>query len=167
MITEIAATALMMFAIHGGGGAESNGAYVMRAARSTAPFAETVDIKTIELPKEVTIESEEQPHTLETYVRSYFKETPILAEVAKCESTFRHFDTKGKILRGIENSEDVGVMQINEYYHKENAVNLGYDIYSLEGNLGYAKWLYGRYGASPWVHSSKCWGKFDKLAYSK
>lgn len=103
-----------------------------------------------------------QPITLESYVREYFKGTPQLAEIAACESRFNHLDkTTGKIVRGKVNSSDVGVMQINEYYHLDTAKKLGIDIYTLEGNLEYAKILYGKQGSKPWISSSKCWSKTD------
>jgi hypothetical protein len=31
------------------------------------------------------------------------------------------------------------------------------DIYSLEGNMAYAKFLYENEGTKPWRSSSKCW----------
>lgn len=95
----------------------------------------------------------------EIIIRNYFKDTPILAEIAKCESSFRQYDKDGNVLLGKVNSDDVGVMQINTFYHGEIAEKLGYDIYTLKGNLEYAKALYGRSGDKPWVHSSKCWSK--------
>lgn len=55
-------------------------------------------------------------------------------------------------------------MQINEYYHKDTAKRLGYNIYSLKGNMAYAKWLYKREGTAPWASSSKCWGKYAEIA---
>lgn len=93
----------------------------------------------------------------EAFVRGYFSDTPILAEIARCESSFRQFDAEGNVLRGKVNRGDLGVMQINKYYHEEDAQKLGYDIYTLQGNLDYAKLLYKKYGDSPWVSSSKCW----------
>lgn len=102
--------------------------------------------------------------SVEAYVREYFKDAPILAEIARCESTFRQFDSNGNVVRGKVNKGDIGVMQINKYYHEESAEKLGYDIYTIDGNLGFAKWLYGKYGDSPWVHSSKCWKKSQELA---
>jgi hypothetical protein len=110
---------------------------------------------------------EDQPLTtisVEAYVRDYFKDTPILAEISKCESTFRQFDSKGRVVKGRVNSDDVGIMQINTYYHADEAKKQGFDLYTLDGNLGYAKWLYGKYGDAPWVHSSKCWKKYKELA---
>jgi hypothetical protein len=105
----------------------------------------------------------DQPLTsvsIEAYVRDYFKDAPILAEIAKCESTFRQFDKEGNVLRGKVNKGDVGIMQINTYYHEDRAVKNGFDIFTIDGNLGYAKYLYGKSGDAPWVHSSKCWKKY-------
>ncbi len=96
--------------------------------------------------------------TIEEQVREYFSDTPVLAEIARCESTFRHMGSDGKILRGVVVSDDVGVMQINEHYHGENAKKLGYDLMTLEGNMSYAKRIYGIYGTSPWSASKACWG---------
>lgn len=98
-------------------------------------------------------------------MRSYFEDTPILAEIARCESTFRQYNTDGSVLRGKVNSDDVGVMQINEYYHAESAVRLGYNVYTLEGNLAFGKRLYEKYGTSPWSASAPCWKK--SLAYKE
>lgn len=102
-------------------------------------------------------ESASEPITLEAYVREYFKDTPELAEVAFCESTFRHFDNKGRVLKGEVISKDIGIMQINETYHAERSKKLGYDIYTLDGNLGYAKFLYEKQGIKPWNSSKRCW----------
>lgn len=102
--------------------------------------------------------------SVEAYVRDYFKDTPILAEIARCESTFRQFDSKGNVIKGIVNKSDIGVMQINTYYHGENAALLGYDLYTIDGNLGFAKRLYAKYGDSPWGSSSRCWRKSGEIA---
>lgn len=102
--------------------------------------------------------------SVEAYVRDYFKDIPLLAEISKCESTFKQFDSKGNVVRGRVNSGDIGIMQINKYYHEEDAVKLGLDIYTIDGNLQYARWLYNKYGSDPWVHSSKCWNKYTKIA---
>lgn len=115
-------------------------------------------------PEAQEIALTEHPITLENYVREYFKDNPILAEIAQCESTFRQFDKNGNVLRGKVNDDDLGIMQINKHYHEEDATLLGFNIYTLEGNLAYAKWLYGKYGDKPWVHSSKCWSKYSKIA---
>ncbi len=105
-----------------------------------------------------------QPLTLEQYVRAYYKDTPVLAEIAKCESHFRQFGVNGKVLRGEVVAEDVGVMQVNEFYHEDTAKALGLDLHTLDGNLAYAKWLYAREGSVPWYSSSKCWEKSQNIA---
>lgn len=97
--------------------------------------------------------------TVEAQVRAYFADIPELAEVARCESGFRHTDKNGKIVRGLANTDDVGVMQINEYYHADSAKRLGYNINTLNGNMAFARHLYEVYGTDAWKASSKCWKK--------
>lgn len=88
----------------------------------------------------------------------FFKDDPILVQVARCESSFRQVDEDGKILRGKANRSDVGLMQINEYYHKEKATSLGMNLRTIEGNMAYAKYLYDKEGLTPWASSKACWG---------
>ena len=101
----------------------------------------------------------ENPVTLESYVRAYFKETPILAEIAKCESRFRQVGKDGLVLRGEANKSDLGLLQVNEYYHGEKAEDLGFDLTTVNGNLAYGKYLYDKEGTAPWSASKKCWNK--------
>lgn len=106
----------------------------------------------------------------ETYVRHYFADLPELVDVSFCESRFRQHDKNGNVLRGEINPSDVGVMQINLYYHQKDAQKLGHDLYTLEGNTAYARDLYEKQGLDPWVHSSGCWTKkpiSSKLALGK
>lgn len=99
------------------------------------------------------------PQTLSQYVDEYFKDTPILADIAWCESRVRHVDsTTSKVLRGTVDSDDIGVMQINTRYHGAEAEKLGLDLKSLSGNLEYAKYLYEKEGTKPWRSSKACWG---------
>ena len=99
------------------------------------------------------------PQTLEEYVRDYYIDEPILAEIARCESTFRQLDSKGEVLRGKINKSDIGVMQINLFYHEDSADKMELDLESLEGNLAYAKHLYEKEGTVPWASSAPCWNK--------
>lgn len=102
--------------------------------------------------------------TTEEQVRAYFSDMPILAEVARCESQYRQFDTNGQVLRGRVNAQDVGVMQINEKYHLETSQKLGLNIHTLEGNMAYARYLYEKEGTRPWNYSSACWSKHREVA---
>ncbi|MEN9614458.1 MAG: hypothetical protein RLZZ347_765, partial [Candidatus Parcubacteria bacterium] len=111
----------------------------------------------VETPVVQVEEANVQPMTLESHVREYFKDTPVLAEVARCESTFRHILSDGKILRGTVNPDDVGVMQINEFYHGKTASKMDLNLKKIDDNLAYAKYLYQKEGLKPWMSSSKCW----------
>lgn len=91
------------------------------------------------------------------HVREFFSETPEMINVAHCESNFRQYDENGLALRGNMNSSDIGVMQINEIYHGDRAKELGMDIYTKEGNLEYAMYLYKNQGLAPWGASRHCW----------
>ena len=96
----------------------------------------------------------------EQYVREYFSDIPIMIEIAQCESHFRQLDRDGEIHRGVANSADVGVMQINEHYHLDRSQSENYNIYTIEGNTAYARNLYERDGTDPWNSSKTCWGKY-------
>jgi len=128
------------------------------------PSAKVESIQTI-MTKEVKV-ADYEPLTdsknVQKYVVDYFADTPILADIAGCESHYRQFDKSGNPLRGVQNRLDVGVMQINEFYHSEEALKLGIDIYSLDGNVAYARHLYKKSGAKPWMSSSPCWAKFTE-----
>lgn len=121
-----------------------------------------------QLVREVSKKDVEKLMSTEQYIRQYFSDIPIMIEIAKCESTFRHLDSKGEVHRGKVNNADVGVMQINEYYHLETAEKENYNIYSIEGNTAYARKLYEKQGTQPWISSKACWGKHESaLAMNK
>ncbi len=94
----------------------------------------------------------------EEKVREYFKDIPIMIEVARCESGFTHIDPNThEVKRGHLNAQDIGVMQINEMYHRATARAMGLDIDDLEDNLAYARHLYETQGLQPWNASNGCW----------
>lgn len=111
----------------------------------------------IEEPVKIDITNATSTADVKRITKEYFKDTPILAEIARCESTYRHFvgDT---VLRGKVNGADVGVMQINEKYHLARSQKLGIDIHTLKGNLEYGALLYKEQGSQPWSASRPCWG---------
>src|SRR3989338_3903310 len=150
MIEITASLLFLVSSLYGGiNGVSADGALEARAdAIQKQEYAESI--------------STDNPITFEQYVREYFKDDPILAEIAKCESTFRQYSSSGEVIKGRVNKSDVGVMQINKYYHLKQALKLGYDLHTIEGNMAYAKALYDREGTKPWNSSSKCWGKYAK-----
>ncbi len=93
----------------------------------------------------------------ETAVRSYFSDIPVMIQIARCESTFRHTTADGTVLRGKVDPADTGVMQINLRYHGEKARELGLDLTDMYDNMAYARDLYLRQGTKPWAASSACW----------
>lgn len=102
--------------------------------------------------------------TTEEIIAERLIDAPILKRIAFCESQNRQFNEVGGVLRGHINSQDVGFMQINEKYHLGTATKLGLNIYTLEGNIDYAKYLYRTQGVKPWVHSSHCWDASNTFA---
>jgi hypothetical protein len=95
---------------------------------------------------------------VEEAVREYFKEIPVMIEVARCESKFRQFNTDGSVLFGGWGGGMTGVFQLYDSVHRSAALALGFDISTLEGNLGYAKHLYATSGTTPWNSAKACWG---------
>jgi hypothetical protein len=97
--------------------------------------------------------------TVKEQVEAYFADEPVMANIAECESHFRQFNTDGNVYRGVQNNQDVGVMQINEHYHLDTSKKMNLDIYTLAGNMAYARYLYDKEGTTPWASSEACWGK--------
>lgn len=100
----------------------------------------------------------------EAAVRSYFQDIPVMIEVARCESTFRHELSDGSILQGRVDPADTGVMQINKRYHEATATAMGLNLDNIEDNMAYARHLYETQGTRPWSASMPCWG--NTLAYN-
>lgn len=121
------------------------------AAVETAPI---IELATTSLEVAQPISG---PVSVEQYVKTYFAKTPILARIAKCESRYRQYGSDGEVLRGVAVKDDLGVMQINERYHGAKALELGMDLYTIDGNLAYAKYLYSKEGTTPWNASARCW----------
>ncbi len=81
-------------------------------------------------------------------VEALFADVPQMVSVARCESTFQQYTSKGTTFTGA-GGRYVGVFQIATG-HTATAKKLGHDIYTLEGNLGYARYMYDRQGLGPW-----------------
>ncbi len=112
----------------------------------------------------ITKESVEEVHrkvetNVESVVREYFADIPVMIQVARCESTFRHTLADGSVLRGFVDNADTGVMQINKRYHLATATALGLDLEDIYDNMAYARYLYERQGVQPWNASRPCWGQ--------
>ncbi len=118
-------------------------------------------------PQKVVVQAASPMPKIETVhdvVAAYFSDIPIMVAVSGCESHFRQFSTSGDVIRGEQNNRDVGVMQINEDYHLDTAQLLGINIYTIEGNMAYARYLYEHEGTAPWSSSQYCWSRAARSA---
>jgi hypothetical protein len=93
----------------------------------------------------------------EAAVRAYFKDIPVMIQVARCESHFQHTLADGSILHGRVDPADTGVMQINKRFHQAKASAMGLDLDNLHDNMVYARHLYETQGTQPWTASASCW----------
>lgn len=90
------------------------------------------------------------PQQIERVAEMYFKDAPVMVDIARCESGMRHYTDAGNVLRGGTGGAMIGLFQLSEQYHRAPALALGLNIDSLVGNLLYAKHLYQREGTTPW-----------------
>ena len=95
--------------------------------------------------------------TTEKIVRSYFRDIPVMIQIARCESHFRHTLPDGTVLRGKVDPDDTGVMQINRRFHGAKAAALKLDLNDIYHNMAYARYLYETQGTQPWSASAACW----------
>ena len=71
----------------------------------------------------------------------------------------RQFNDKGEVLKGRVNPADVGACQINEKIWGRTAELLGDDLYTYEGNIKFANWLYTKQSNKPWIWSKPMWNR--------
>ena len=99
------------------------------------------------------------PHNtadVESRVRQYFADVPVMANIAKCESGFRQYGSDGLPLFDPSYSM-IGAFQVSAA-HLPEALTMGMDVTTLEGNMAYARYLYNAGGTDPWLDSFQCWG---------
>jgi len=82
-----------------------------------------------------------------------------MLRIVRRQSGFNQFAKDGKSPYRNEklfNYKRAGVMQINDAIWRERSTELGedYNLYTLDGNLRFALWLYNEQGFAPWRDSS-------------
>jgi hypothetical protein len=90
------------------------------------------------------------PTEIETKLRTYFADVPVMIDIARCESNFRQFTDSGNVFYGGAGGGMIGIFQFHESVHSATARSLGFDLTTVEGNVGYARHLYQQSGTSPW-----------------
>jgi hypothetical protein len=56
-------------------------------------------------------------------------------------------------------SRDLGLFQINLYYHQNAAEKMGLDLNDPKDNIRYALYLYEKNGTRDWNWSKHCWAR--------
>jgi hypothetical protein len=153
MIELTTSVAFLMTSLYGSGSAQIADAGTAMTAATNATTTATTTQATV-MDRTAVIE----------YLKTEYADTPILVAIAECESGFRQFNPDGTVVRGIVDKQDVGVMQINEKYWLDKSKSLGDDIYTIQGNVAYAKYLYAKEGTDPWSSSQKCWSQSEPIA---
>lgn len=96
-------------------------------------------------------------NAVETAVREYFKDIPVMIEIARCESEFRQYKADGTALYGGWSDNMIGVFQFFNVIHQGPAELLGFNLATLDGNMAYARYLHAQSGTTPWNSSKSCW----------
>jgi hypothetical protein len=118
------------------------------ASAATTTTDHTMAMATVD--KSTVAQAKPSPAVIEAVVTSYFADTPIMIEIARCESNFRQFTDNGEVFYGGAGGGMVGIFQFYEAIHKAAAAIRGYDLATVAGNIGYARHLYQEQGVTPW-----------------
>ncbi len=83
---------------------------------------------------------------------------PILQKICTAESPTGHNKPNGTITTYVNTNRtiDIGKCQINSIWEAK-AVELGFNIYTEEGNEAMALWIFENYGSEPWYSSKHKW----------
>lgn len=127
--------------------AEARPLVVAQTKQATAQYVNTSFVTADQVPLSNT----------ESVVREYFSDIPVMAEIARCESGFRHSLSDGSVLTGRVDAADTGVMQINKRYHQAAAHAMDLNLDNIYDNMAYARYLYDTQGLRPWNSSAGCW----------
>ncbi len=81
----------------------------------------------------------------------------VMARIAACESHDKQFNPDGSVVRGKVDKNDIGRYQISITVHGAEAMQMGYNLFTEEGNEAYAMYLYHKAGTEPWFKTKSCW----------
>jgi len=89
---------------------------------------------------------------VESLIKDYFPDAPIMIKVAFGESGLKQWHSDGRVVRGVVDKDDTGLMQINNRYWGKTAKKLGLDYEnSIIDNVRMARHIYDTQGITAWV----------------
>jgi len=88
-----------------------------------------------------------------TELQAFYEDHPEMRKIAECESGGTQSARNKNYRNGRHWSTDVGYFQINNHHWGRKAKELGYDIYTKEGNIKMARYILENYGIHHWVCS--------------
>ena len=118
-------------------------------------YAAPPSVEIIQIVKEY-IELVEEPTPQElvsNYAEEYGVDLKLANAIISCESRYNENAIGTLAVVG----EDVGLWQINSYFHKQTALSMGLDIYKVEDNIKYGFYLLSTEGVRHWYPSKLCW----------
>lgn len=92
----------------------------------------------------------------------------MVASIIYCESGWNENIIGLNKRNGEVWSKDFGLFQLNDFYHKKEALNMGYDITDPEHNIIYGMYLLRTQGIQPWSNQTtlKCISRWNGQGYS-
>jgi len=76
-----------------------------------------------------------------------FPDAPYMLDVARCESSVRQYLPSGEVLMGGGGGNYIGIFQIGSQW-VSRAKSMGMDVYTPEGNIAFARFLFDDSGPS-------------------
>lgn len=91
-------------------------------------------------------------------IRALFPDAPIMVRVAMCESGLIH-RKDGELIRNQEGSSAKGTFQVLMRVHAPQMYKMGLNPERTDDYLAYVRFLFDRYGFTPWQSSQHCWNR--------
>lgn len=103
----------------------------------------------IPVPKEIVVK------VIKNLAEQHGLNSTTLLAISYCES---RFTTETGLNKKDDKvwSKDYGYFQLNDFYHRDEANSLGYDIEDPWENILYGIYLFKKEGLAPWKASKKC-----------
>lgn len=108
--------------------------------------------------KLIKVEGDTTPEIMEAisrYARLYKVDETLMKKIIRCESRFKIKARNTEAVVGV----DVGLGQINTFYHDKEMKRMGLDIRNVTDNIEYMAYLMAKNGTSDYQASKHCWSK--------